>query len=738
MFEMTKVSIHHLSGCRPTPLAHYLKGLGILRLVGEQADPEARGWWKDDEFHLSTTLDAESLEAFFLSRYSPTPLLSPWNGGSGFYPKDNKVGITAIEASSADRFEAYRSAIRQTKALVEGLGAKPEKGESKNALIASCRREWRGPALKWLDAALALGGNGDPVFPAMLGTGGNDGRLDFTINFMQRLVSLFDMSSVSGDPLKESSPQLRVALWDMPSPTLADGAIGQFFPGAAGGPNGTTGFNGGVRVNPWDYVLMMEGAVLFASGLSRRCQATQLPQGAAPFAVRSSGSGYGSADLSDAGPRGEQWMPLWESPTTLVELSAFLREGRSQINGRPAGRGTDMARAIAKMGVARGVKQFERYGYIERNGLANLAVPLGRFDVRPRPNQRLLDEIVPWTDRLRQSAADKVAPKSFQRCYRACEMAVFNCAKYARGTDFLDLLIAVAEAEDQMLASPKFSGEKCAPVPQLSGQWYATVAEDSAEFRLATALAAQHGPMTSTASSDWRKWASVRQHWVPLDDRQKQFLKGESGLNIGPEQSALGLDLERAAVALINRRLLAMNRGATTDPRSGVRRFPLRLIKDHLGANFVDIAAFLNRQTDDSRILTIARGLMAIKWFETEPIDWRNPQGGPSNRTIDWGRALYGILRLAMPTGEIAHPSGATYEVTCDASIYRKLSAGDMSGAFQLAVRRLANAGLRPKLRVGIATPDVAQRLAASMAFGIDRRSLNRLALSVTAADEDP
>lgn len=91
-----------------------------------------------------------------------------------------------------------------------------------------------------------------------------------------------------------------------------------------------------------------------------------------------------------------------------------------------------------------------------------------------------------------------------------------------------------------------------------------------------------------------------------------------------------------------------------------------------------------------------------------------------------------------MPTGEITHPSGATYEVTCDASIYRKLATGDMSGAFQLAVRRLANAGLRPKLRVGIATPDVAQRLAASMAFGIDRRSLNRLALSVTAADEDP
>jgi len=33
--------IHDLNGCAPVPLAHYLKALGILRLVAEQADPGA-------------------------------------------------------------------------------------------------------------------------------------------------------------------------------------------------------------------------------------------------------------------------------------------------------------------------------------------------------------------------------------------------------------------------------------------------------------------------------------------------------------------------------------------------------------------------------------------------------------------------------------------------------------------------------------------------------------------------
>ncbi len=34
-----------LTGCIPIPLSHYLKALGILRLVSEQVDTDAKGWW---------------------------------------------------------------------------------------------------------------------------------------------------------------------------------------------------------------------------------------------------------------------------------------------------------------------------------------------------------------------------------------------------------------------------------------------------------------------------------------------------------------------------------------------------------------------------------------------------------------------------------------------------------------------------------------------------------------------
>lgn len=720
MADEPAIHVHKLSGCRPTPLAHYLKALGILRLVAEQADATVRGWWEDDVFHLATRLSQDELNVFFLSEYSPTPLLAPWNGGSGFYPKDNKTGLESMEKSSATRFTAYRVAIEQARTVVSRLDAKPDKGESKNQVIAGCRRAWRGPALQWLDAALALGANGDPVFPAMLGTGGNDGRLEFTTNFLLRLVTLFDLTDPEGSATTKSESQVVTAIWETPTPSLESGAIGQFLPGAAGGPNGTNGFAGSIGVNPWDFVLMLEGAVLFSSGLSRRCQSTPLPQAAAPFAVRTSGSGYGSSHASDAGARGEQWMPLWQQPASLKELTALLREGKSQINGRPAGRGTDMARAIAKMGVSRGIQQFERYGYIERNGLSNLAVPLGRFDVRQRPHQRLLDEVAPWIDRLRQVASDKMAPQSFARAYRACELAVFNCATRAAGSDFLDLLVAMAAAEDQMLASPKFSGEKCLPIPRLTSNWLSVVERDIANdsnYRLARSLAAQHGPLETKS-----RWASVKMHWLPLDESGFRFAKGESGLAIGPDQAAGGLDLARASIAVMQRRLLAMNRGASES------QVPLRLTRDEYGATLNDIQAFLDRRTNDSLILAYARALMAIRFDEHDGTNRTSER----NSAPLGGLSLYGVFRLAMPTSDLRLPGDSPLKIKCNTALFQRLRNGNIPSAFQLAARQLTNVGLRPKLQVATGTPAQATRLAASMVFGLKATEWTRLALALT------
>src|SRR5579872_2456149 len=114
-----------LPGCTSTPFGSYLKALGVLRLVSGQADAEARGWWEGETFAIESVLDENDLARFFLERYEPTPILAPWNGGSGFYPKGNKDGIDAIARSTRERCVPYRGSIalcREFEEVREGKG----------------------------------------------------------------------------------------------------------------------------------------------------------------------------------------------------------------------------------------------------------------------------------------------------------------------------------------------------------------------------------------------------------------------------------------------------------------------------------------------------------------------------------------------------------------------------------------------------------------------------------------
>src|SRR5262245_26080771 len=144
-----------LTGCAPVPLAHYLKALGIVRVVSEQLDANATAVWKHDQMELHTDSGEDALAKFFSQRYRPTPVIAPWNGGSGFFSKDNDEAITAIEKSNVERFAVYRAGItaarRELKAL--GLKAKPD-GEAKTSLLQYCRNSFPEDALGWLDAVL--------------------------------------------------------------------------------------------------------------------------------------------------------------------------------------------------------------------------------------------------------------------------------------------------------------------------------------------------------------------------------------------------------------------------------------------------------------------------------------------------------------------------------------------------------------------------------------------------------
>lgn len=153
-------------------------------------------------FRLRTKLNASALKDLFLKEYQPTPVAAPWNGGSGFFPKDNKVAIKQIGEGSAVRLAPFRATLDSCHSIVaeEQLTERPADA-AKEKMLMACRNRLPDEALVWLDAVYVLTSDG-PRYPPLLGTGGNDGRLDFTNNLMQRLLDLIDPES--GDPTSGS------------------------------------------------------------------------------------------------------------------------------------------------------------------------------------------------------------------------------------------------------------------------------------------------------------------------------------------------------------------------------------------------------------------------------------------------------------------------------------------------------------------------------------------------------
>src|SRR5262249_15802005 len=276
--------------------------------------------------------------------------------------------LEAIGSSTTKRLALYRDAITRIRALVPKT--KP-KDDEKAQLLIRCRSELSDDVVPWLDVCFVLGEKGPSFFP-ILGTGGNDGRLDFTNNFMQRLADVLPFA-ISDEPKQEAKAWLKAALFGDTLVSLAKAAVGQFNPGGIGGANGTQGkFEADSRVNPWDFVLMVEGSLLFAGSLARRMGAYSAGRAVFPFSVDSVAVGYGSATASEEttdGSRAELWLPLWQDGCIHAEVRHLFAEGRAQVGRRQAKNAVEFALAANLLGVSRGVYSFARYGFLKRNGL---------------------------------------------------------------------------------------------------------------------------------------------------------------------------------------------------------------------------------------------------------------------------------------------------------------------------------------------------------------------------------
>jgi CRISPR-associated protein Csx17 len=729
-----------LNGCAPIPLAHYLKALGILRLVSEQVDLTASGSWLNDHLSLHLSADAAALMEFFTHSYRPTAVLAPWNGGSGFFPKDNDEALTAIEEGTASRLKPYRIGIAAARLELNRLTlkAKPEDRETKTLLLQSCRNSFPEDALGWLDAVFVLGQDG-VEFPPLLGTGGNDGRLEFTNNFMQRITEV--MNPATGEPKAESARWLRAALFGCAAPALVTRApVGQFFPGAAGGANASSGFDAPSAVNPWDFILMIEGALLFAAASVKRLESADGGALVYPFCVRQAGVGYASAAGADeAEARCEMWMPLWSEPTTLAELRTIFSEGRAQVRGRTARSGVDFAQAAVTLGVDRGIAAFQRYGFQVRNGLAYFATPLERVVVRRNARADLLADIEQWHDRLRQKAgprANAEPPALVARALNQLERRILELCRDDSPGSLQSLIAALGATEQALARSFKWTtGAYLRPLHGLKKRWLDDANDNSPEFCLAQSVAAMR-----TWLGKETLW--FRQHLEPVSvwsDKERSSISWDD--TPGNDVAWHDGDLTDTLNAILSRRLLRTE-------KSGVRGWPdwsPRL------ARLEDITNFIEGRTNDALLADLIWGLSLVDWesiirderrtakaalTETAlPDEEANATGEDDSveaETTSYSEqravpsSFYAMLRLCF-----RRSYGKDDAIPLVPAILQRAMNGDGKAASELAARRLRGSGKAPLVKDLPVGGDNARRAAAAILFPIAPRDFRLLERSI-------
>lgn len=478
---------HAFPGLRADSLLTYLAALGLTRIIAEQADRGVRTWWKGDHLHMETTID--DVRDVLVEAYRPSPVFSPWNGGSGFGEKDRnqRAALEKIAATNDERLadftRGYQAALEVETHRAEA--AAQGRPWEKERHVIELRNRLPERALAWLDAVVVVGGD-RLHFPSVYGTGGNDGRLEFSSNFHQRLI---DVIPELGAKPATSLAWATDALTDAGKVALKAAPAGQFDPLGAASPGTWSVGTPRSLVNPWLYILMIEACGYLAASLTRAGQGQ--PRASVPFTVAPSAVGPTAGSDTEAN-RGEFWAPMWDARLHHLELRQLFGQARASWAGRTPTTSAGMYAAARSSGVDDRIVAFSRYAIAQRNGLAFVTAPRDRVVVRARPG---IDIAIPLEARMSRflHGSSGRAQEQGRRLQR-CEVAFVSTEdRHAATGHLVDWLAALTAREHAAGLSDRerdaITGAPRSPraIDALShlGPWL----EEQSEHRIAASLA---------------------------------------------------------------------------------------------------------------------------------------------------------------------------------------------------------------------------------------------------------
>lgn len=688
----------NLRGCRTVPLLFYLKALGVLRLVAEQADPDATGHWLSDEtFVLSSTLGEDDLIAFFAEQYVPTPIVVPWSGNDFatkkrvkrdgvevIEEKEPNKSILVILKSSTKRLEPYRRTINAVFEIMANLGIeeKSQIEKKKVDFIAALRSRLPDEVVPWIDAAIALDAESCTFNFLLGGGGGNEGNFHFSDNFMQNLwecllvqrndtrkagsVNKMDSRAVLNASLMAERPY---KIKSKRSGTLLNPAVGK-------GPDQSHGL-AGAPLNQWDFVLGLEGALCFAGGVVRRHNSNRSAP-AFPFVTEMTAAGYETAVPGEraAGQR-EIWLPVWEKPMKLSELKYFFGEGRAEIKGKKAVNGAEFSRAVVSLGVDAGITAFARYGIMKGRMSRKdfrTAVPIGKFKVRTVSAADLLHDLDhhQWLHRFRVYCGKKNTPPRFFAALRRLDSAIMDFCQHGEKRRMLNILRALGRIEYNLVLSHETSPRS--PVPRLSLEWLHECADDSPETRIAFAIA--------SIGSPGKLPGSIQENIEPVT------VIGERTGWAKEKRSAVWSqeDISRNLWRVLTRRMIEVRSQAKSQAENGTG------LDACLSVCVSDVCRFIHGMVDDNLIAEILWGTMLVRKDRAWRLSFR-PMPSLEKTLLPRSYALLKLLHL--PGNDVLRNEQGE-PVKTEPNVLNRLASGDIDGACALAARRLRSSGHIP------------------------------------------
>jgi CRISPR-associated protein Csx17 len=540
-----------------------------------------------------------------------------------------------------------------------------------------------------------------------------------------------------------------------------------YFPSLMKVPNAGQGFlpNPQRRVNPWDFILLLEGCLVWSMAATRRkCMTSE--RASFPFYCHSSFGGstmIGPKEVEGSEnsiAKGELWCPIWSTPSTLSEVNRIFGEGRIQIGERTATRSLDFTLAMTGLSIDRGIQAFHRYSLLERSGSGRqttlLAVPNGCFVPHRAKCLPLLLDLRDFAESVATNLTENgqqprrlmLARIEFERAWFDATSST-SAAKGSAPESLSALLLAAGRLTRELgtnTAKPgvvkikrgeQTSERRINVAGDLQRDWSKLIekSDQSWEFRLARAIAGitAWGEMSSEGRS-LPAVESVRANLHPVTRL------GNSWVWDATSHSAVwsrGAPLEVNLAAVLRRRLIDAQKGSDNG-------LPLW---SSYGAGFEELLGYWHCEVNEDRLAEIVHGLALVdagKWTESG-VDNRQQRDEPTPdlqtgavwfdaddearvtlKPLQWGgmplvsndelRAafelprVYHLLKLCFVGGRLPRRpiEGQTAARTGDEPFPAKcldvltlLQAGRLADAALLAARRLRAKGCPPLLRDG-------------------------------------